>query len=88
MPEMDGLEAARQIRRLTPAALDQDQNVAWMSQPYIAALTADALPGDREKCLAVGMDDYMTKPMSLDALRRLVKRANKSRKAASANQIK
>jgi CheY-like chemotaxis protein len=80
MPLMDGLEATRQIRRLTPAGLDGDNELVFMSQPYISALTADALAGDREKCLAVGMDDYMTKPMTLAGLRRLVKKACRARR--------
>ena len=65
MPEMDGLEATRQIR----------QRISKVRQPRIVALTANALVGDRELCLAAGMDDYITKPMKLneieDSIRRL-----------------
>ncbi|MDD2901384.1 MAG: response regulator [Syntrophales bacterium] len=57
MPEMDGLEASRRIKGSEAAAV-----------PRIIALTADAMQGDREKCLAAGMDDYITKPIQVEAL--------------------
>ncbi|HWQ19774.1 MAG TPA: ATP-binding protein, partial [Methanotrichaceae archaeon] len=59
MPEMDGLEAARIIRQEWPAE----------DQPYIVALTAYAMEGDREKCLAAGMDGYIAKPIRMDELK-------------------
>ena len=61
MPEMDGLEASREIRRLEAAAGKQ-------TGIYIIALTADAMADDREKCMSAGMDDYLTKPLSFQAL--------------------
>jgi len=58
MPEMDGLEAARRIcARWAPG-----------ERPRIVAMTANAMQGDREECLAAGMDDYLTKPIRVDRL--------------------
>lgn len=59
MPEMDGLEAASQIRKRLQAA----------EQPWIIALTAYALEGDRERCLGAGMDGYISKPVRMENLK-------------------
>jgi signal transduction histidine kinase/DNA-binding response OmpR family regulator len=58
MPEMDGLEASRRIVARWPQ----------VERPRIIAMTANAMQGDREECLAAGMDDYVTKPIRVDAL--------------------
>ncbi|MEO8922756.1 MAG: GAF domain-containing protein [Caldimonas sp.] len=58
MPEMDGLEATRRI----VARWSEDK------RPRIVAMTANAMQGDREACLAAGMDDYVTKPIRVEAL--------------------
>ncbi len=58
MPEMDGYDAAREIRR----------RESGRSHILIIALTADAMKDARAKCLAAGMDDYVTKPLRTDKL--------------------
>jgi CheY-like chemotaxis protein/HPt (histidine-containing phosphotransfer) domain-containing protein len=65
MPEMDGLEATRAIHQ----SVDAEQ------RPRIIAMTANAMQGDREECLAVGMDDYLTKPIQVQALQQALERA-------------
>jgi CheY-like chemotaxis protein len=67
MPEMDGYEATRRVRQ-------GDAGESSMDVP-IVALTAHAMSGDRDKCIAAGMDDYLTKPIEFTALRDAVVRA-------------
>ena len=64
MPEMDGLTATELICREWTAE----------SRPRIIAMTANAMTGDREKCLAVGMDDYVSKPIRVEELREALSR--------------
>lgn len=63
LPEGGGIEAATQIRR---------SEKAFGGQAPIIAMTAHNDPEDRERCLAAGMDDYLTKPVTLDALKRVL----------------
>lgn len=67
MPEMDGLETTRQIRTLSAGDVSR--------RPWIIALTANAVRGDRERCLEAGMNDYLTKPVEPEALREAMLRA-------------
>ena len=71
MPEMDGFTATREIRHWE--SLQTGNGAAVQSVP-IVAVTASAMPGDREKCLAAGMDDYLAKPFTLASLRGILSR--------------
>jgi CheY-like chemotaxis protein/HPt (histidine-containing phosphotransfer) domain-containing protein len=65
MPEMDGLEAARRIRAADAGA---PASASARPRPRLIALTANAMQGDREACLAAGMDDYISKPIRVEEL--------------------
>jgi CheY-like chemotaxis protein len=64
MPEMDGLETTRVIHK----------DLELKQRPRIIAMTANAMQGDREECLAAGMDDYLTKPIQVKALQESLER--------------
>lgn len=70
MPMMDGFEASRQIRSLTQ-----------QPQPVIIAVTANALVGERERCLKAGMDDYLSKPFQAEQLVAVVKKWSARRRS-------
>ena len=78
MPHLDGLEAAQRVCARWPAG----------ERPRLIAMTADALAGDRERCIAAGMDDYVSKPVRIeelaDALARSGPLANRVRPGAAA----
>ena len=64
MPEMDGFEATRQIREM--------EKKGQIKKLPIIAMTANAMEGDREECLAAGMDEYITKPVNKDKLKEIL----------------
>ena len=66
MPEMDGYETTRAIRA--------DSSCVRNPGIPIIAMTANAMKGDREKCLEAGMDDYITKPINVKALAEMIER--------------
>jgi signal transduction histidine kinase/BarA-like signal transduction histidine kinase len=72
MPEMDGYEAARQLQ------------LRWKNDrlPRIIAMTGNAMQGDREKCLASGMDDYIAKPLRIEDLRTALAGCGKTKQVA------
>jgi CheY-like chemotaxis protein len=79
MPEMDGLEAAARIRDSYPDGL----------RPFIIAMTAGAMQGDRDKCIAAGMDDYVSKPIRVAELKSVLIRLGmaSNRTAKGANEV-
>jgi CheY-like chemotaxis protein len=89
MPEMDGLEATRQIRKRQMGGEQKN----FQSRIIICAMTAHAMTGDREKCLAAGMDDYLAKPIRPKDVRDMIEKwgskvaldSNASRVAVSAD---
>ena len=75
MPEMDGLEATRRIRERPSEG------------PHVIAVTANALQGERERCLAAGMNDYITKPLRLEDLAAALSRSPRVDEGGSASAV-
>jgi CheY-like chemotaxis protein len=75
MPEMDGLEATRRIRERPSEG------------PHVIAVTANALQGERERCLAAGMNDYITKPLRLEDLAAALSRSPRVDEDGSASAV-
>ena len=75
MPEMDGYEATHAIRQREKSL---ENLCEWKPPIYIIALTAHAMQGDREKCLEVGMNDYLSKPVRADELQGALERGKKA----------
>jgi two-component system sensor histidine kinase/response regulator len=84
MPEMDGYEATQAIRRLEG---DSAQACPWTAPVRIVAMTANAMEGDREKCLACGMDDYITKPLRIADLQAALDRWKRPPESGGATEV-
>jgi CheY-like chemotaxis protein len=80
MPELDGYEATRAIRRREQ---DREQVCPWRVPIPVVAMTANAMQGDREKCLAAGMDDYISKPVRIFEMRTALERVTRGAPAAA-----
>ncbi len=72
MPELDGYRAAQMIR-------EYESKHNWERTPVIA-MTAQAMPGDRERCFQAGMDDYVSKPAKLETVELMLERWRRSAK--------
>ncbi len=82
MPVLDGYEATLELRRLEAANAAAGSMEAHQ-KTVVIAMTASALKGDREKCLAAGMDDYISKPIALEKLKSVLENWSAQLKIAS-----
>ena len=74
MPDLNGYEASQVIRSRERAS---DGSCPWKVPVHIIALTAHAMQGEREKCLAAGMNDYLTKPIRTQELKEVLEKRNR-----------
>jgi PAS domain S-box-containing protein len=84
MPQLDGYETTRRIRQL-----EQKRTTPfdWKAPVHIIAMTANAMEGDREKCLAAGMNDYLSKPVRRNELKAALDRRGEIQSIAPASDI-
>jgi CheY-like chemotaxis protein len=80
MPDMDGYSATQAIRQMEQSS---DPPCPWKAPMYIIAMTAHAMKGDRENCLAAGMDDYLSKPVGLADLQAALERRKQALQACT-----
>jgi CheY-like chemotaxis protein len=77
MPEMDGYEATRRIKE------------RWGKEgPVIIAMTANAMQGDKEKCIIAGMDDYISKPLRIEDLLNMLRFWGEMRTVKILNEVR
>jgi signal transduction histidine kinase/DNA-binding response OmpR family regulator len=68
LPEMDGFQATTELRL-------REKRTESLHRTYVIAMTADVIPGARERCITAGMDDYLSKPIRLEELQAVLRRA-------------
>ena len=93
MPEIDGYEATRQIRLIEGNGLagetrsGSNRGSSECKPVRIVAMTANAMQGDRERCIAAGMDDHIVKPLDFEDLKRVLEETNRAVAARDQNVL-